>query len=78
MTKLMQTDLLNAPFFVGLKQSTDAIKNGKAAKADDHVRLPFVALCSEHGVPVEFCETKAKLGKDFGINVSAACAVLLK
>ena len=33
MTKLMQTDLLNAPFFVGLKQSTDAIKNGKAAKA---------------------------------------------
>ena len=28
MTKLMQTDLLNAPFFVGLKQSTDAIKNG--------------------------------------------------
>lgn len=84
MTKLMQTDLLNAPFFVGLKQSTDAIKNGKAAKAfvandaDDHVRLPFVALCSEHGVPGEFCETKAKLGKDFGINVSAACAVLLK
>ena len=33
MTKLMQTDLLNTPFFVGLKQSTDAIKNGKAAKA---------------------------------------------
>ena len=80
----MQTDLLNVRFFVGLKQSTDAIKNGKAVKAyvandaDDHIRLPFVALCSEHKVPVEFCETKAKLGKDFGINVSAACAVILK
>lgn len=84
MTNNMLTDLQNVRFFVGLKQSTDAIKNGKAAKAyvandaDDHVRLPFVALCSECGVPVEFCETKAKLGKDFGINVAAACAVILK
>ena len=80
----MQPDLQNARFYVGLKQSTDAIKNGKAQKAfvakdaDDHVRLPFVALCEENGVPVEFSETKAKLGKDFGISVSAACAVILK
>lgn len=80
----MQTDLQKSRFYVGLKQSTEAVKNGKAAKAyvandaDDHVRLPFVALCGEHEVPVEFCETKAKLGKDFGINVSAACAVILK
>lgn len=80
----MQPDLQNVRFYVGLKQSTDAIRNGKAQKAyvakdaDDHVRLPFVALCEEHGVPVVFSETKAKLGKDFGISVSAACAVILK
>lgn len=80
----MHPDLQNVRFYVGLKQSTEAIKNEKAAKAyvandaDDHVRLPFVALCSEHDVPLEFCETKAKLGRDFGIKVSAACAVILK
>ena len=80
----MQPDLQNVRFYVGLKQSTDAIKKGKAQKAfvaqdaDNHVRLPFVALCEEHGVPVELSESKAKLGKDFGISVSAACAVILK
>ena len=80
----MHPDLQNVSFYVGLKQSTEAIKNGNAAKAfvakdaDDHVRLPFVALCNDAGVPVEFCESKAKLGKDFGIAISAACAVILK
>ncbi len=80
----MQPDLQNVRFYVGLKQSTDAIKSGKAEKAyvakdaDDHVRLPFVALCEEHKIPVVFSESKAKLGKDFGISVSAACAVILK
>ncbi len=80
----MHPDLQNVQFFVGLKQSTEAIKNGKVQKAyiandaDDHVRLPFVALCKENDIPVEYCETKAKLGKDFGISVSAACAVILK
>ena len=80
----MQADLQDVRFYVGLKQSTDAIKNGEATKAfvaedaDDHVRLPFVALCKEHGVSIEFVETKAVLGKNFGISVSAACAVILK
>lgn len=80
----MQPDLQNARFYVGLKQSIDAIKNGEAQKAfvakdaDEHVRLPFVALCEEHQVPVSYAETKAKLGKDFGISVGAACAVILK
>lgn len=80
----MQADLQDVRFFVGLKQSTDAIKNGEATKAfvaedaDDHVRLPFIALCEERKVPVEFIESKATLGKKFGISVSAACAVILK
>ena len=81
---VMQPDLQDVRFYVGLKQSTEAIKNGKAARAfvandaDDHVRLPFVMLCEENGIPLEICESKAKLGKNFGISVSAACAVILK
>ena len=80
----MQPDLQNVRFYVGLKQSKDAIKNGRAAKAfvandaDAFIREPFIALCEENGVPVEASESKAKLGKDFGINVNAACAVILK
>ena len=80
----MHTDLRSSRFYVGLKQSTEAIKNGNAAKAfvandaDDHVRLPFVALCENCGVPIEFCESKAILGKNFGIDVGSACAVILK
>ena len=80
----MLAELQNSRYFVGLKQSTEAIKNGNAAKAyvandaDEHVRLPFVALCKSYGVPVEFCESKAVLGKNFGIEVGSACAVILK
>ena len=70
--------------YVGLKQSTEAVIDGFAKKAyialdaDEHVRLPFETLCREKNVPVEFAETKAKLGKTFGINVPAAVAVELK
>ena len=80
----MQPELQNVRFFVGLKQSTEAIKCGDVKKAfvakdaDDHVRLPFLALCEENSVPVELCESKASLGKNFGISVGAACAVILK
>ncbi len=69
--------------YVGLKQSTEAVTEGFAKKAyialdaDEHVRLPFEALCREKNVPIEFAETKAKLGKSCGINVPAAVAVEL-
>ena len=81
---IMQPDLSQPRSFVGLKQSTEAVKSGLAKKAyiaddaDKHVSLPFYELCQESGVPVEMVETKAKLGKIFGINVSAAVAVELK
>ena len=80
----MQSDLQDVRYFVGLKQSTEAVKKGQVKKAyialdaDEHVRLPFEALCKENDVPVEHKESKAKLGKAFGINVSAAVAVELK
>ena len=69
--------------YVGLKQSTEAVEEGLVKKAyialdaDEHVRLPFEALCREKNVPIEFAPTKAKLGKSCGINVPAAVAVEL-
>ena len=80
----MQPDSSLPRSFVGLKQSTEAVIDGLAKKAfiardaDSYVIDPFVKLCKEHGVPVEEAESKAKLGKAFGITVPAAVAVELK
>ncbi len=80
----MQPDSKEVRAFVGLKQSTEAVRSGLVKKAyiandaDAHVIEPFFKLCKEFGVPVEKMETKAKLGKTFGINVAAAVAVELK
>ena len=69
--------------YVGLKQSTEAVNDGLVKKAyialdaDEHVRLPFETLCRERNIPIEFAQTKAKLGKSCGINVPAAVAVEL-
>ena len=80
----MQPDSSLPRVYVGLKQSTEAVSEGLAKKAfiardaDSHVIMPFVALCKKSGIPVEEVETKAKLGKAFGISVPAAVAVELK
>ena len=80
----MQPDSKEVRSFVGLKQSTEAVREGLAQKAyiaedaDEHISVPFAKLCKEAGVFVEKIETKAKLGKKFGINVPAAVAVELK
>ena len=80
----MQPDSNEVRTYVGLKQSTEAIQKGLAKKAyiaedaDAHLSIPFLELCKECNVPVEKVETKAKLGKSFGINVPAAVAVELK
>jgi len=79
----MQSDSHEVRRFVGIKQSTEAVSKGLvkcayiALDADEHVRLPFEALCREKNVTVEYVPTKAKLGKAFGITVSAAVAVEL-
>jgi len=80
----MQPDSSLPRTYVGLKQSKEAVIEGLAKKAyiamdaDSHVVEPFMALCKKNGVPVDEVETKAKLGKAFGINVPAAVAVELK
>lgn len=80
----MQDDLRGTRFYVGVKQSTEAVLDGSAQKAyiagdaDEHVKIPFEELCKENLVPVQYIETKQQLGKACGINVGAACAVVLK
>ena len=67
---------------IGLKESTRAVKAGKAKMAyvaedaDAHVRLPFVDICRENGVPVTFVATCKELGAACGIDVGAAVAVV--
>lgn len=79
----MQDDLRGARFYVGVKQSTEAVVDGSvklayiANDADEHVKIPFEELCKEKGVEICYVQTKQQLGKNFGINVGAACAVVL-
>ena len=66
----------------GLKESTRAVKQGivkmafVAQDADSHVRLPFVQICEENGVPITYVNTSKELGSACGIDVGAAVAVL--
>ena len=79
----MVEDAKTSQKHVGLKQSKEAVLNGKAKKVlvaldtDSHIKEPFLELCAQKDVPVEFYATKAELGKACGINVGAACAVIL-
>ena len=79
----MDSDIKSSRKCVGIKQSTEAVLEGLAKKAivasdaDNHVKEPFLDLCKKKGVPVEFYETKQELGKACGIDVGAACAVIL-
>ena len=78
----MQNDLSDS--IIGLKQSVKTVKNGEAAKAfvasdaDAHVRDPFIRICKQFGVPVEYYESCEKLGSACGIEVGAAVAVVKK
>ncbi len=71
-------------FYVGIKQSKEAVLAGLAQKAyiaenaDEYVKAPFIELCKENGVPMEIVSTKQQLGKMCAISVGASCAVVLK
>ena len=81
---MMPNEMKNKQFYVGIKQSTEAIAKGIAQKAyiaenaDEYVKAPFLELCKEHGVPTETVPTKQQLGKMCAISVGASCAVVLK
>ncbi len=68
---------------VGIKQSKIEIRDGKAkevyiaADAEDHVRLPLIALCKDGNVPVVSVPKMSELGEACGIDIGAAVAVVL-
>lgn len=80
----MLEDLKTGKRLVGLKQSTRAVSEGKAVAAfvacdaQDAVKEPFVALCKQQGVCVEWVDTMAHLGRVCGIELGAAVAVLIR
>lgn len=79
----MDGDLKSQHIFIGVRQCTEAVAAGKAAKAyvardaDLPVREPFEALCRDMLVPIIYFDTKQQLGRACGIDVGAACAVVL-
>ena len=70
--------------YVGIKQSTRAIRDGRAEcayvaeDADAAVTRPVVQLCVQTGTEVVTVPTMKELGMACGIDVGAAVAVLLK
>ncbi len=71
-------------FLAGLKQSQKAILSGKAKlaciaeDADDHIKLPLIALCEKEKVEVLFVDTMKELAKACHVEVPTAVAVLIK
>ena len=69
---------------IGVKQSSRAIKEGRAGTcyiaedASEKVTGPIVALCTETGTTLVRVPTMAELGDACGIKVGSAVAVLLK
>ena len=80
----MNRDLKGQQLLIGVKQSTEAVKNGhvlKACVATDaapHIREPFESLCQSRQISVTYYDTKQQLGRACGIDVGATCAVILK
>ena len=79
----MDNDLKGKRLLIGIKQSTEAVSNGKvssayvAKDAAPHIREPFEALCKDKQLPVHYFDTKQQLGRACGIDVGATCVVVL-
>lgn len=80
----MLEKIKDTKYAVGVKQSTkfvnaDSVETAFVARdAQDKVTVPFIRLCDQKGVPVEYADTMDALGKACGIEVGAAIAVILK
>ena len=76
--------LPDQPRVAGVKQSTRAVREGRAERvllsrdADPAVLAALVALCREKGVPTDDGFTMSSLGEACGVRVGASAAALLK
>jgi large subunit ribosomal protein L7A len=69
---------------VGLKQTLKVIRNDMAVRVylaedvDQYIKDLIIEACEDNEVEIEIVESKLALGRTCGINVSAACAAILK
>ena len=79
----MLAQLAQAIKVVGVKQSTKAIKEGRAVSvfvaddAEQRVIRPIADLCREKNVPLIEVPTMTELGDAAGIDVGAAVVVII-
>lgn len=68
---------------VGVKQTSKAIKGGKALKvyiardAEEKVTKPIIDLCGQNNIEIIYVNTMKELGHMCGIDVGAATAALI-
>ncbi len=80
----MLTEFCDTELVVGTKQTLKAIKERRVSKvflADDidrHIKEEILYVVKDNNIPFEMVESKMKLGRECGIDVSAASAALLK
>ena len=78
MTEEIKRLLHSSRRIVGLKQTVIAIEDGLvelvvlAADADDQFKQRIIALCKRYGVCFETVPSRLELGRECGIDVSAA------
>lgn len=82
---MMLTNLIKSKNkVVGRKQTISVIKEGKADRvflakdADKHIIDEIYRIGKENNISIITVDSKLKLGRACGIDVSAACAALLK
>ena len=79
----MITELASKTKVIGVKQSSKAIREGRATRvflavdADPAITDPVAAGCAEAGIPVEDGHTMAQLGQACHISVGASVVAIL-
>jgi large subunit ribosomal protein L7A len=80
----MLTDLTKRKKVVGMKQTLKVIRDDMAVRVylaedvDQYIKDLIIKACEDSKVEIEAVESKLALGRTCGINVSAACAAILK
>lgn len=69
---------------VGLRQSVKQIESKNVSEAivakdtDEYILKPFVKMCEEENIKINYVESKKELGKMCRLDVPAAIAVVKK
>ncbi len=81
---MMLTDLKTKSKVVGTKETLKAIENNIVIKVylandiDRYLKNSIINVLNDNNIPIEYVESKFKLGRACGIDVAAASAAILK